>query len=110
MHKLLFAVMLAALPHHASAAEPEPVGVWVGPTGDRINLFGEQGKCPEGTKRTTYFVSDPRAKEALIPGCWAPIEIGLVCMAFEDGDRGCLRSKDFKWLPGMAPAKLARWM
>ena len=105
MRKLLFAVMLASLP--LAALANGPVGVWSHPAGDRIDLFDDQGKCPVGTKRAAYFIA---ANGETVGGCWGTARTILICMMFDDGDQGCLPSKDFKWQPGMAPAKLTRWM
>jgi len=104
MRKLLFAVMLASLP--LAVLANGPVGVWSHPAGDRIDLFDDQGKCPDKTKRANYFIA---ANGVDVPGCWMARE-PLICMMFDDGDRGCMQSKEFKWQPGMAPAKLTRWM
>lgn len=97
--KLILGLLLA-LPLACFANEP--VAVWVHPAGDWIELFGDRGtKCPDQTQRATYFISDPRANGAVIEGCWTLADGDrLICMAFEDGDQGCLLKKDFKWSAG----------
>jgi hypothetical protein len=100
----LIALLIFMLPVAVWATAP--VGVWSHPAGDRIDLFDDQGKCPDKTKRANYFIA---ANGVDVPGCWMARE-PLICMMFDDGDRGCMQSKEFKWQPGMAPAKLTRWM
>ena len=73
---------------------------------DRVDLFNEQGTCPNEAKRAlfTYRKAAPRQLGGTkVEGCWAMIE-QRIYMMFEDGDRVALPTQDFNWVSGKPPA------
>ena len=68
---------------------------------DTINLHNEQGKCPPGSNRVEYILRD----RIIINGCYIVFQ-ETVYMILDDGDRGSIPVKSFKWKLGAKPSSL----
>jgi hypothetical protein len=98
--RLLAALILASATAAFAGGAAKPVAVATDPSGQRVELYAEQGQCPESWKRVGLFHPNKKPTEY---GCWAT-DGAVVYIAWDDGMKDMVPTYYFE-APGAKPSK-----